>query len=137
MLAGMATWDDVRAAVLRLPDTTEQSEKGLSWRVRDKPLAWERPLREADREALGDRAPSGPILGIRTKDLAAKEALLAADPDGDVFFTTPHFDGYPAVLARLEPLQVPVLERLLVEAFLRQAPKRLARAWLEENGVPE
>jgi hypothetical protein len=68
--------------------------------VKDKPVAWERPLRKADYEALGDSAPSGAILGVRTPDLIAKEALITSDPE--IYFTTPHFNGYPAVLVRLE-----------------------------------
>ena len=54
---------------------------------------------QGDLEALGDAAPDGPILGVRVEHLVAKEALLADDPG--VYFTTPHFDGYPAVLVRL------------------------------------
>ena len=67
--------------------------------VRGKSFAWERPLRRSDFEALGAAAPSGAILGIRTPDLELKDALLGSDPG--VFFTTPHFDGYPAILVVL------------------------------------
>jgi hypothetical protein len=56
-------------------------------------------------------------------DLGAREALLA---DDDVYFTTPHFDGYPAILVRLDRMPIPELEELLVEAWLARAPKRLA-----------
>ena len=56
-------------------------------------IAWERPLRRTDIAALGDRAPAGPILGVRTADLEMKDVFLASDPK--VFFTTPHFEGYP------------------------------------------
>ncbi len=62
----------------------------------------------------------------------AKEALLADDPD--VYFTTPHFDGYPAVLVRLERIRVDELEELLAEAWLARAPKRLAQAFLDGRG---
>ena len=67
------------------------------------------PLRKSDLEALGAEAPAGPILGARVEHLVAKEALLADGPE--VFFTTPHFDGYPAVLVRLEEIGVDDLER--------------------------
>ena len=94
----MANWDDVRRLALSLPDATEQDlHGGASWRVGGRLFVWERPLRKSDLEALGDRAPSGPILGARVEHLGAKEALIADDPD--VFFTTPHFDGNPSVLA--------------------------------------
>ena len=85
-----------------------------------------------DREALGDAAPDGPILGARVEHLVAKEALLADAPD--VYFTTPHFDGYPAILVRLEEIAVDELEELLAEAWLARAPKRLAKAFLDARG---
>ncbi len=62
----------------------------------------------------------------------AKEALLADAPG--VYFTTPHFDGYPAVLVRLGEIAVPELEELLAEAWLARAPKRLAKAFLDGRG---
>jgi hypothetical protein len=84
----MATWDDVRRIALELPETSERLSRGLcQWRVKDKGFVWERPLRRADLEALGDGAPDGPILGARVEHLVAKETLLADDPT--VYFTTP------------------------------------------------
>ena len=123
-------WRDVRRIALALPDTSEQSSRGrASWRVRDKLFVWERPLRAADLRALGDDAPTGPILGARVEHLFAKEALLADDPEA--FFTTPHFDGYAAVLVRLDKVTVPDLEEVIVEAWLCRAPKRLAEEYVE------
>ena len=124
----MATWDDVRRIALALPETTERDPDRPSWRVRDRLFAWERPLRTADYEALGDAAPDGPILGVRVADVGVKEALLAEDPE--VYFTTPHFDGWPAILLRLENIAVPDLAELLEEAWLVQAPKQLVKAYL-------
>ncbi len=127
----MATWDDVRRIALELPETSEAVSRDLrQWRVKDKGFVWERPLRRADLEALGDAAPDGPILGARVEHLVAKEALLADDPS--VFFTTPHFDGYPAVLVRLERVGLEDLREVIVEAWLARAPKRLAEAYLSE-----
>jgi hypothetical protein len=127
----MATWDDVRRIALALPETTEAVSWGHAhWRVRDKGFVWERPLRRSDLEALGDAAPNGPILGARVEHLVAKEALLA--DDAGVFFTTPHFDGYPAVLVRLDEISMQDLEEVIVEAWLCRAPKRLAQAYLDE-----
>jgi hypothetical protein len=127
----MATWDDVRTAALSLPETTESvgGDGRRSWHVRDKKIAWERPLRKADLVALGAAAPTGPILGIRTADVLQKDEILAARPD--VFFTTPHFDGFPAVLAQLDRLELPALGQLLRDAWRHRAPKRLVR---EFNG---
>jgi hypothetical protein len=125
----MATWDDVRRLALALPETSERPSHGnTSWRVRDKLFVWERPLRPADLRALGDAAPDGPILGARVEHLGAKEALVADDPA--VYFTTPHFDGYAAVLVRLDQIALDELQELITDAWLCQAPKRLARAFM-------
>jgi hypothetical protein len=126
----MASWDDVRGLALALPETREDVRRGqLRWRVRDKLFVWERPLRQSDLRALGAAAPSDPILGARVEHLGAKEALLADDPE--VYFTTPHFDGYAAILVRLERIAPAELGELVAEAWLAVAPKRLARAYLE------
>jgi hypothetical protein len=126
----MATWEDVERIALGLPETDEGTSFGnRSWRVKEKGFVWERPLRRGDLEALGDAAPDGPILGVRTEHLGAKEALLASDPE--VFFTTPHFDGYPAVLVRLDKISVEELTEVVVEAWLARAPKRVADAYLD------
>lgn len=128
-LRAMVSWDDVRRIALALPETTERpSHDGVAaWRVKDKLFAWERPLRKPDYEALGDAAPDGPILGARVPDIGAKEELLAAAPQ--LYFTTPHFDGYPAVLVRLDEIAADELEELIIEAWLTRAPKRLAAAY--------
>jgi hypothetical protein len=128
----MATWDDVRRIALALPETSEGSSYGnTAWKVRDKGFVWERPLRKSDLETLGDAAPDGPILGARVEHLVAKEALLADDPA--VFFTTPHFDGFAAVLVRLDQIAVADLEEVIVEAWLSRAPKRLAKDYMDES----
>jgi hypothetical protein len=126
----VATWKDVARIVGGLPETNEASPR--TWRVRKKLIAWERPLRKADYEALGDAAPDGDILGARVPDEGVKFALIADNPG--VYFTTPHFDGYPAVLVRLAEISAPELEELITEAWLAQAPKRLARAFLQNSG---
>jgi hypothetical protein len=128
----VAGWDDVRRIALALPETSERISRGTrQWLVKDKLVVWERPLRRADHEALGDRAPDGPILGARVEHLVAKEALLADDPG--VYFTTPHFDGYPAVLVRLDRIALEDLEELIVESWLVRAPKRLAKEYIETS----
>ena len=125
----MATWDDVRRIALALPETSEGSSYGnTAWKVRDKGFVWERPLRQSDLRALGDAAPDGPILAAYVEHLVAKEAVLADDPK--VFFTTPHFDGFPAVLVRLDEISVEALDEVIVEAWLARAPKRLAKEYL-------
>jgi hypothetical protein len=132
----MASWSDVSRLALALPEAEEGTTHGGSraWTVRKKLFVWERPLRQADLAALGDAAPDGPILGARVEHLIAKEALLA-DESG-VFFTTPHFDGYPAVLVRLRDIRRGLLREVVTEAWLARAPKRLVRDYLARNTGP-
>jgi hypothetical protein len=128
----VATWDDVRRLALALPETSERLSRGnVQWRVKDKLFVWERPLRASDLEALGDGAPDGPILGARVEHLVAKEALVA-DPSG-VYFTTPHFDGYPSILVVLDRIAVDDLEEVTTEAWLARAPAKLARAYVNDR----
>jgi hypothetical protein len=128
----VATWDEVRRIALALPDTSERQSHGHpTWRVKDKLFVWDRPLRKSDLLALGEDAPTGPILGARVEHLIAKEALLADNPD--VFFTTPHFDGYPAVLVALDRISLEELNEVIVEAWLVRAPQRLAEQYIEAN----
>jgi hypothetical protein len=128
----VASWDDVRRLAMAMPEAEERvSRERLQWRVSGKLFVWERPLRKSDLAALGDSAPSGPILGARVEHLMAKEALLADDPS--LYFTTPHFDGYPAVLVRLDRIGPEDLEEVVVEAWLARASPRLVKAYLAER----
>lgn len=120
----MTGLDDVAQACLALPETTEVTSRGSrQWRVRDKLFLWERPLRPRDLEELGNAAPTGTVLGARVPDEGAKAALIAEDPG--VYFTTHHFDGYPAVLCRLDRLDAQALTELATEAWACRAPRRL------------
>ena len=128
----MATWDDVAGVVGELRLTEERSPH--EWRVGKKLIAWERPLRKSDYEALtavGVEPPQGDILGVRVTDEGVKFALIAEEPE--LYFTTPHFDGYPAVLVKLAAIDERGLRELIVDAWLTQAPKRLVQEFLAEN----
>jgi hypothetical protein len=116
---------DVQRIAVALPGVVERQARYLEWRVAERNLAWERPLRRSDLAALGDAAPEGPVLAVRTADEGVKQALIADDPT--VFFTTPHFDGYPAVLIRLADASTDLLTEVITEAWLARAPKRLTR----------
>jgi hypothetical protein len=112
-------------AIVKSPERRE-------WRVKDKLLAWERPLRQTDRAALGAGAPTGSILAVHVP-LDVKEMLLASRPE--VYFTTPHFDGWPAILIRLPAIPVKELRALLRRSWLERAPKKLV-AELESAKPP-
>ena len=128
----MADWSDVARIALGLPETSEGTSYGnRAWKVRKKLFVWERPLRKADVAALGTDAPDGPVLGAAVEHVGAKDALIGDRPD--IFFTTPHFDGYAAILVRLDRIALPDLEEVVVEAWLAGAPKRLAAAYLDDR----
>jgi hypothetical protein len=132
----MATWADVRRIALTLPGTTEGTTSGgkRAWLLKGGLLVWERPLRKGDIAALGDAAPEGTILGVRTGDLEMKDMLLASDPS--VFFTTPHFNGYPAVLIALGKVSSRDLKQVMVDAWIARASKRAVSAYLEKARSP-
>jgi hypothetical protein len=128
----MATWDDVEAIALGLPEVAEEpAHRNRAWKVRKKLFVWERPLRAKEVEELGDAAPpdDAPILGVRVPDEEAKRALLESEPE--IYFTTPHFDDSNSVLVRLDRIPREDLEEAIVEAWLFRAPKRVAKAWLD------
>jgi hypothetical protein len=128
----MATWSDVRDVCRGLPDTVE--EPARRWLVHGRAFVFERPLRRADLAHLGDLGDSAPVdapLGAWVPDLPAKEALVASSPDA--FFTTPHFDGYPVVLVRLDAVPEDELREVVLDAWLARAPRTLAQRWLAER----
>ena len=132
----MATMRDLDELALAMPQTTKEvSEDGRpAYFVHGKLFCFHRSRRrDAIDPSTGEQLDD--VLMFRVADLGVKELLLA-DARG-LFFTTPHFDGYPAVL-----LHIPDLERLdrgeladmVAEAWLTRAQKRVAKAWLAEQG---
>ena len=121
----MATWDDVARVCLALPGTTEATSAGgrRRWLVRGRTFLRERPLHRTDLAELGDAAPAGPVLVAYVPDEGAKAALLASEPE--VYFTTTHFDGWTAVLVRLDRLDETSLRELAADAWAARAPQRL------------
>jgi len=110
----MATWDDVVATGLRFPGVEAATSYGTpALRVRGKGMCRLR----TDPDALV----------LRVIDLGEREALLQGQPH--VFFSTPHYDGHPYVLVRLEAVDPVELAELLEEAWRLRAPKRLIAAY--------
>jgi hypothetical protein len=135
----MATMADLDALALAMPEATKDvSEDGRpSYGVRGKFFCFHRsPRPDAVDAVTGERLDD--VLVFRVDDLDTKELLLG-DPRG-VFFTTPHWNGFPAVLLRipeLARLDRAELRDLVVDAWLTRAPKRVARAWLAEHEPAE
>jgi hypothetical protein len=106
----VATEDDVRAIALALPEAVERPSYGTpGFRVNDRLFA---RIREPG------------VLLVRVSGEGEKEFLLRAEPEK--FFTTPHYDGHPSVLVRLEAVDREELAELLADAWRARAPKRLA-----------
>ena len=127
----MATWDDVRQIALDLPEAVEDSGgRTTAWRVGGKAFAWERVLRRGEREQLGDLAPDGPALGLRTAEVDAVDALLAARPG--VFFTVAGYGVHPMVLLSVERATFDDLDEAITDAWLARAPRRLSRPFLAD-----
>jgi hypothetical protein len=129
-VAGMATLNDVSRIALSLPETVEgERHGGQTWGVRGKVFAWERGFSKADIKRYGEQTPpEGPILALRTADLADKEAILGAGHEG--FFTIPHFNGYAGFLIQLRVVARPTLKEAIVDAWLAAAPPALAEQYV-------
>jgi hypothetical protein len=124
----VATLRDVDSIALSLPDAVKEvSDDGRpSYSVNGKAFCFHRRWRKD--------APYDDVFVFRTDGLESKELLLA-DPRS-VFFTTPHWHGYPAVLIRipdLKQLRKAEVRDAVIEAWLSRAPKRVAKAWLADN----
>ena len=130
---------DLDELALARPQTTKEvSDDGRpAYRVHGKLFCCHRGRRpDALDPETGERLDD--VLMFRVADLAEKEVLLA-DNRG-VFFTTPHFNGYAAVLVRIPDLArigCHELHDLVGEAWLTRAQKRVAKAWLEEHRPAE
>jgi len=131
----MATMADLDELALSLPQTTKKqtSDGRPEYYVHEKLFCCQRGRRkDAVDPMTGERLDD--VLMFRVPDLDVKELLLA--DARDIYFTTPHFDGYAAVLVRipkLEQIERTELEDLVAEAWLTRAQKRVAKAWLAEQ----
>jgi len=117
----MATEDDVRRIALTMPQTEEDPDD-FRFKVAGKAFVWAWRERIEPKKA---RIPSKEVVAIRVAHELEKEALIDMDPDA--FFTEPHYNGYPAILVRLTPIDLAMLEKLLSDGWRIQAPKRLVR----------
>ena len=124
----MATWDDIRRIASSLPETTPD-ETGSSYSVAGKAICWTWLERTDPKKA---RVPNPGVLAVRVAHESEKELLIDMDPG--VFFTEPHYDGYPAILVRLAAIDDATLERILRDAWRTRAPKKLLAA-MEQAGA--
>lgn len=120
-IADMATQDDVRRIALSLPATTEKPD-AFQFLVDGKAFVWSWLERVDPKRA---RVPSADVVAVRVGNEFEKETLIEMNPE--VFFTEPHYDGYPAILVRLPAIDLDLLGVVLTDAWRLRAPKRLLR----------
>jgi hypothetical protein len=126
---------DLDELALAMPQATKEvSDDGRpSYHVHGKMFCFHRRQRpDAVDPETGERLAD--VLMFRVSDLDEKD-LIVSDDRG-IYFTTPHFNGYPAILMRIPDLariDREELRELVVEAWLTRAQKRVAKAWLAEN----
>ena len=135
----MATMADLDALALALPETTKElsGDGRPTYKAQGKMFVCHRSQRaDAIDAETGERLDD--VLVFRVENLEVKEILLA-DERG-IMFTTPHFNGYAAVLVQipsLARLEIDELEELVVEAWLTRVHKRTAQAWLAEHATDD
>jgi hypothetical protein len=125
----MATQEDVRRVAMTLPEVCESGDRfafSVKNKGKEKGVAWVWMERLHPKKA---RVPNPEVLAIRVADLSEKEMLLASD-DGSKFFTEPHYNGYPAILVRLDAIDVDELAELITDAWCCQAPKALVEEFM-------
>ena len=122
-MAIVADQQDVRRIALALPESSESDErfafsvlnkgkqKGFVW-------AWNERV-----EPKQPKVPRDDVVAVRVVDEQDKQALLQSDES--VFFTEPHYNGFPAVLVRLPAVSLPQLEELITDGWRCQAPRAL------------
>jgi hypothetical protein len=115
----MATREDVRRIAISLPEVVAEPGE-LAFRVDGKLFAW--PWMERI-QPKKPRVANPDVIGVRVANELEKQSLLALDPD--VFFTEPHYDGFPAILVRIPAIPLDLLETVLTEAWRIRAPRRL------------
>jgi hypothetical protein len=115
----VATREDVRRIALSLPESVEEPGR-FSFAVDGKAFAWVWLERVDPGRA---RVPNPEVIAVRVANQLEKDSLLALD--AEVFFSEPHYDGYPAVLVRLPIIDLDLLTDVLTAAWRSRAPRRL------------
>ncbi|MBA3264957.1 MAG: MmcQ/YjbR family DNA-binding protein [Nocardioidaceae bacterium] len=119
----MADQADVRRIALSLPEMVEDEDRfafSVPNKGKHKSTAWVWLERVSPKKA---RVPQPAVLAVRVPGEEEKQALIASDPH--TFFTEPHYNGYPAILVRLDAVDLNELEELIKDAWRIQAPRAL------------
>jgi hypothetical protein len=109
----MVTESQIRRIAMSLPGAYEHAsyDGHPSWRTKPRMFTWIRDNPKA--------------LVVWVESLDEKELMIATEPR--LFFTTPHYDGYPMVLVRLEAIDRKRARELIAESWRLRAPKVLLK----------
>lgn len=121
----MATQADVRRIALSLPGVKEEDARfafSVENKGKLKGFVWVWMERVVPTKP---RVANAGVIAVRVANLSQKDLLLSADPAK--FFTEPHYNGFPAVLVRLDAVSVADLKTLIADAWGCQAPTDLAK----------
>ena len=122
----MATQADVRRIAMALPAVEEARDKfafSVANKGKAKGFVWVWQERVTPKKP---RVPNDGVIAVRVANLGQKDLLLSAEPGK--FFTEPHYNGFPAVLVRLDAVSASDLQILIEEAWRCQAPPELSRS---------
>jgi hypothetical protein len=117
----LASQANVRRIALSLPSVEEADDRfafSVANKGKLKGFVWVWMERVTPKKP---RVPNPRVIAVRVANNGQKEALLSADPEK--FFTEPHYNGFPAVLVRLDAVTVADLKVLIAEAWRCQAPR--------------
>ena len=117
----MPTFEDVTALALDLPEVIESTSYGTP------------ALKVGKRGGLIARLRGEDGALVLRIDPDEREALLAERPE--VYYLTPHYEGAPYVLVRLEVADLAELGDLVFEAWKALAPRRALMAREERAEV--
>jgi hypothetical protein len=114
------SWEDVVEIGMRFPGV----EVGTSFGT---------PALRAGGKGICRLRTDPDALVLRVNDLGEREALLQSQPQA--FFSTPHYDGYPYVLVRLDKVDPVELAELIEDAWRLRAPKRVVARFEADGGT--
>jgi hypothetical protein len=123
----MADLEDARRIALSFPESIQgENEDGrqVGFSVNGKGFAWTYMERV---EGQRGRVPRPDVLAVRVANEDEKQMLLTSDPAK--FFTTAHYNGFPAVLVRLAAIETDELTELLTDAWRCRAPRKLVKTF--------
>ncbi|WP_121432858.1 MmcQ/YjbR family DNA-binding protein [Actinomadura pelletieri] len=141
MVAGKrrARVEDVHALAMEMPHVTVEHGKSGNpvYQVGGKSFVFFRtPRPDAVDPDTGERYPDVIVFWVPSES----DKLALVQDENSPFFTTPHFDGHRSVLlraSRVGELTLEELTEVVQDAWLSQASRRRADAWLRNHPVSE